>query len=329
MSFQYTGIYWLKNGSEFRFPEMSEYIACVRESMKQPLQAPEFAAAGEGEKLAAASKVFQDNPWKLRRQFNQGLEQIQQDFTAAELVSYGSYRNLYGLCLFAVRAVLGPGIDPMIYTAKFVYNANAVCYLNKVWIYISDYFFRDMITDRDIDMFCEEELVALVGHELGHAACRHTMLKMAGGTAGAINYEYSADRAGLLACTKYLMDKNPGLSYREAAEKAVIYMVSMLKKIDAAVKAVPKKDIVDWHVYNQTAFQNAQETVEGIFLAAVPANPYRAGSTHPIDIHRTRALVYFSESELFCRCLGLDPSAFPNLRSDKMLQNDMSGLLIG
>ena len=56
MSFQYTGIYWLKNDSKFCFPDMSEYIRNAREGMKRPLKAPEFAAAGDAITLANLKK---------------------------------------------------------------------------------------------------------------------------------------------------------------------------------------------------------------------------------------------------------------------------------
>lgn len=328
MYFSYSGTYWLNNQSEFRFSGMNDYICAVKKKMSESFYVPEYVAADERAMLTKVYAELKNNPWKMRRQFNDALEAIQNDCKGAEPVSYGSYRNLYELCVFAVRVILGEEVNPMIYTAPFVYNAFATCYLDKVWIYISEYFFKDIFTKTEIDMYCDEEIVALVGHELGHAACQHIMIKLSREQGTGINDEYSADRAGLIACAKYIMHKDPDISVEDATKKAVVYMASMLGKITIAVTALTKKKIVNWNEYNKIAFDNLKDKVENIFSANIPANPYNSSSTHPIDEHRIMALVYFSVSECYYRCIGLDPSNYSNLLSDKMLENDMSRLTI-
>ena len=135
-----------------------------------------------------------------------------------------------------------------------------------------------------------DEILFILGHELGHVALGHTWLNsLVGGMAGIpasfsaaviLNVaflswnrtcEYSADRAGLLACGK--------------PEKAV----SALVKLGAGGRAVDRYDMEE--IYRRIDAEDGQLLGD---LSEILA-------THPLLIHRIQELRQFAASEPYRR----------------------------
>jgi Zn-dependent protease with chaperone function len=136
----------------------------------------------------------------------------------------------------------------------------------------------------------EEEILFILGHELGHVALGHTWLNsLVGGMAGIpasfsaaviLNAaflwwnracEYSADRAGLLACGK--------------PEKAV----SALVKLGAGTRARARYNLEE--VYRRLDAEDDQLTGDLNEILA----------THPLLIHRIQELAKFAASDQYRR----------------------------
>ncbi len=139
----------------------------------------------------------------------------------------------------------------------------------------------------------EDELLFILGHELGHVALGHTWLNsLVGGMAGIpasfsaaviLNVaflswnracEYSADRAGLLACGK--------------PEKAI----SALVKLGAGRRALGRADLEE--VYRRL---DAEDDQLAGGLSEILA-------THPLLIHRIQELRKFAASQAYGRILA-------------------------
>jgi len=136
----------------------------------------------------------------------------------------------------------------------------------------------------------EDEILFILGHELGHVALGHTWLNsLVGGMAGipapfsaaaVLNItflswnracEYSADRAGLLACGK--------------PEKAI----SALVKLGAGMRGRGRYNLEE--VYRRLETEHDQVSGELNEILA----------THPLLIHRIKELRQFAASELYRR----------------------------
>ena len=96
-----------------------------------------------------------------------------------------------------------------------------------------------------------------------------------------------------------------------------IFCVVVLKM---GIAATNGRNKTDW----STAFDydKTREYLERIFDGASKLTV--STRSHPHTRHRIMAMVNFSQSQLFYRCLGLDPSQYQGLLTDKQLQTMMA-----
>ena len=311
MGFEYFGTNWLTDG--FTFPSLSDYIKDTKERLRQPLTIPAYATAGEAERIKRFSQLTQDNPYLQRAGFAELVRQGGEDWSDLRAIPYGEYPELYNVCVFASKILTGVSPIIFLYTAKtqgMLYNACALDYQDKVWIYLSDQLFQEH------GMLKAEELCYLVGHELGHAQCHHTTIR------STANYgsdkEYSADRAGMIVCAKWMLTHISGCQPEYAARQAALYGAATLLKLETAMANGPNK--TDWRTAMD--YEKLRQDMDGVFDGA--ARLSISTGSHPHTRHRVMAMINFSQSQLFYRCLGLDPADYSGLCSDEHLQRMMA-----
>lgn len=286
----------------FEFPTLAEYIKTTREHLQKPLVIPDYSAAGEQDYIPNVMEVIHKNPYALRDEYLGAVSAFQQMYQPGTVraVPYQEYPKMYQAALFMVGTAKEFGkLDLLIqiYQAaspEDVYQASAISYLDKGWIYVSEQFLKEPM------MLNEAELCFLLGHELGHIQCRHASINCLCENAKlGRETEYSADRAGLIFCMKWLMANAPLTSVPELAEKAVLSGACVLDKITKAVLS-PKK--VLWQDYDPKAMaQKIERWNDG-------TDPLGQDfQTHPHDSRRILAMLDFSRSRLFYQCLGLEP----------------------
>ena len=311
MGFEYFGTNWLTDG--FTFPSLCDYIKDTKERLRQPLTIPAYATAGEAERIKRFSQLTQDNPYLQRAGFAEVVRQGGEDWSDLRAIPYGEYPELYNVCVFASKILTGVSPIIFLYTAKtlgMLYNACALDYQDKVWIYLSDQLFQEH------GMLKAEELCYLVGHELGHAQCHHTTIR------STANYgsdkEYSADRAGMIVCAKWMLTYISGCQPEYAARQAALYGAATLLKLETAMANGPNK--TDWRTAMD--YEKLRQDMDGVFDGA--ARLSISTGSHPHTRHRVMAMINFSQSQLFYRCLGLDPADYSGLCSDEHLQRMMA-----
>lgn len=315
MDFEYQGKTYLRGG--FRFPGLYEYMEEAKKKLSQPLRVPMYATAGESDRMAAISEKAKKDPYLNRAVFNQLVQNYDKTFSNVHIVSYNENERLYRICLF-VTGQLTEQV-PMIFlystdTEGYVYNAFALDHQDKVWIYVSSQFFREH------GMLQDPELCYLIGHELGHAQCHHSTITNT--ASGSSDMEYSADRAGLIACAQWLRKQDPELPMEQAAQQAVLYAAACLQKLANA--STSERGTVKWTEFD---YDSIQDTIRGIFKGA--SKMTASVGTHPHTRHRIMAMIHFSQSQLFYRCMNEDPRKYEGLLSDQHLQNIMQYQLIG
>ena len=311
MGFEYFGTNWLTDG--FTFPSLSDYIKDTKERLRQPLTIPAYATAGEAERIKRFSQLTQDNPYLQRAGFAEVVRQGGEDWSDLRAIPYGEYPELYNVCVFASKILTGVSPIIFLYTAKtlgMLYNACALDYQDKVWIYLSDQLFQEH------GMLKAEELCYLVGHELGHAQCHHTTIR------STANYgsdkEYSADRAGMIVCAKWMLTHISGCQPEYAARQAALYGAATLLELETAMANGPNK--TDWRTAMD--YEKLRQDMDGVFDGA--ARLSISTGSHPHTRHRVMAMINFSQSQLFYRCLGLDPAGYSGLCSDEHLLRMMA-----
>ena len=294
MGFEYFGTNWLTDG--FTFPSLSDYIKDTKERLRQPLTIPAYATAGEAERIKRFSQLTQDNPYLQRAGFAEVVRQGGEDWSDLRAIPYGEYPELYNVCVFASKILTGVSPIIFLYTAKtlgMLYNACALDYQDKVWIYLSDQLFQEH------GMLKAEELCYLVGHELGHAQCHHTTIR------STANYgsdkEYSADRAGMIVCAKWMLTHISGCQPEYAARQAALYGAATLLKLETAMANGPNK--TDWRTAMD--YEKLRQDMDGVFDGA--ARLSISTGSHPHTRHRVMAMINFSQSQLFYRCWASIP----------------------
>ena len=311
MGFEYFGTNWLTDG--FTFPSLSDYIKDTKERLRQPLTIPAYATAGEAERIKRFSQLTQDNPYLQRAGFAEVVRQGGEDWSDLRAIPYGEYPELYNVCVFASKILTGVSPIIFLYTAKtlgMLYNACALDYQDKVWIYLSDQLFQEH------GMLKAEELCYLVGHELGHAQCHHTTIRSTADYGS--DKEYSADRAGMIVCAKWMLTHISGCPPEYAARQAALYGAATLLKLETAMANGPNK--TDWRTAMD--YEKLRQDMDGVFDGA--ARLSISTGSHPHTRHRVMAMINFSQSQLFYRCLGLDPADYSGLCSDEHLQRMMA-----
>lgn len=311
MGFEYFGTNWLTDG--FTFPSLSDYIKDTKERLRQPLTIPAYATAGEAERIKHFSQLTQDNPYLQRAGFAEVVRQGGEDWSDLRAIPYGEYPELYNVCVFASKILTGVSPIIFLYTAKtlgMLYNACALDYQDKVWIYLSDQLFQEH------GMLKAEELCYLVGHELGHAQCHHTTIRSTADYGS--DKEYSADRAGMIVCAKWMLTHISGCQPEYAARQAALYGAATLLKLETAMANGPNK--TDWRTAMD--YEKLRQDMDGVFDGA--ARLSISTGSHPHTRHRVMAMINFSQSQLFYRCLGLDPADYSGLCSDEHLQRMMA-----
>lgn len=313
MQYKFSGTNWLKGEKSFEFPGLFDYVQETKRKLSEPLKIPEYATAQEEEWIKAISEKAKDNPYLNRTEYAEAAKR--KDISDLRTISYGEYPSLYNICMFASQQLAG--VNPVIfmYSSKktgSAYNASALDYMDRVWIYISDQFVKERGMMRD------EELCFLIGHELGHAQCHHSTIASSGKDSS--DAEYSADRAGMIVCTKWLMANNPDLAVEEAIKKAMLYGTSALVKI-----GIGHSNGLNNTSWDSFSYDDIQSMIDSIFDDASKHTLSRG--THPKNIHRIMAMDYFSESELLYRCLGLDTQQYRHLSTDAQLNKSMAHIL--
>ena len=311
MGFEYFGTNWLTDG--FTFPSLSDYIKDTKERLRQPLTIPAYATAGEAERIKRFSQLTQDNPYLQRAGFAEVVRQGGEDWSDLRAIPYGEYPELYNVCVFASKILTGVSPIIFLYTAKtlgMLYNACALDYQDKVWIYLSDQLFQEH------GMLKAEELCYLVGHELGHAQCHPTTIRSTADYGS--DKEYSADRAGMIVCAKWMLTHISGCQPEYAARQAALYGAATLLKLETAMANGPNK--TDWRTVMD--YEKLRQDMDGVFDGA--ARLSISTGSHPHTRHRVMAMINFSQSQLFYRCLGLDPADYSGLCSDEHLQRMMA-----
>ncbi len=309
--FEYYGTNWLKEG--FVFPGLYDYIEETKERLRQPLSVPEYATAGEAERIRRFSEKAKENPYLQRAGFAEAARQLKTGMGDVRSIPFGEYPLLYNVCVFASKTLTGVPPITNLYTSggdELRYNAFALDYQDKVWIYISDQFFKEH------GMLKVEELCFIVGHELGHTQCHHSTL--GSDSSYGSDKEYSADRAGMIVCARWMLEHLPGCAPEYAASRAALYGVSSLLKLELAGKNWP--DRTDWS--RAVDYEELQSAMDRLFDNASKLTV--SSGSHPHDRHRAMAMINFSQSQLFYRCLGFDPGEYPGLLSDAVLGRFMS-----
>lgn len=316
MELKYHGTQWLKEG--FVYSSLYDYIEKTKQELTKPLHAPEYAAAREEERLRSVSEKVQTNPYQSRAAFSELIKRETASYENVRPLSYRENMLLYDICVFAVKRMMN--LNPIIFLYKAnnvgkMYNAFASDYQDKVWIYISEQFFLEE------QMLREEELCFLVGHELGHAQCHHIYISNVNRSSTSDD-EYSADRAGLIACAEWIRRMHPEYTAEQAARLAVLYSATMLQKLSIGMQNGPGK--TKWSEFDYGAMENSiQEVFDGASKLSV------SEGTHPHTRHRIMAMILFSQSQLFYRCLKVDTAGMEGLYSDQQLNTVMSYQLVG
>lgn len=316
MEYKYYGTRWLKEG--FSFPSLAEYIMQKKNELSAPLKVPEYAAYDEQQRVDQVSEKRIADPYLHRAEFHQRLIEISQIYGETGTLTYQENPYLYDICVFVVDQLMHT--VPMIcmyeqtLESGLMFNAAAVAYQDQVKLYVSKQLFREN------GMFCKEELCYLIGHEVGHAHCHHTYVHLEA-DAKTSNYEYSADRAGILASTAWILREHPEYSVDAAARLAVLYGASTLLKLGVAAANGP--GCTDWEKFDYEALQTA---IDSIFRGA--SELHISTTTHPHDRHRIMAMVHFSQSQLLYRCLGVPMTTTDELYSDKHLAVAMAHYLV-
>lgn len=308
MDFHFTGKYVLKNG--FRAPSLKTYVEDTYKKLGQKLQVPAYATAGEQQRIEAVTEKLAKKPFAGRVVFNE----FAKNWADLTPVSYGRYPLLYDIC-FHAQKVLGSAV-PVLYVfdgyadAANAYQAMAVDYMDRFYLYMSN---RLLLEN---DMSSPEELCFILGHELGHAQCHHSTLRLLTKSSGGSNAEYSADRAGLLVAAEWLQDQHPDWPLDKLGREAVLAAATILDKLGVGFQAVQKNKPVDWAAYDAQA---VRQRFEAYF--ADPTKLKRYFGSHPSDEHRAVAMHRFACSEMFCRLMGREPG--PGMYSDALLEEVM------
>lgn len=314
--FNYQGI--MQGVPNFSFPSLATYVQDIREQLQVPLIIPEYAVAGEQEHAQKVSEILREDPYRLRAKISEAIKGFDASFQPNTLrpVPYGEYPELYKAAMFTVRVsrqFANMDVSIQIYREKsrdFKFQAMAIGYLNKSWLFISERFFMHP----NKEMFDNPEVCFLLGHELGHAQCRHTTIKKLASVELGRNVEYSADRAGLIVCAKRMLEAHPSEDPAKAIDRAVLACIATLRKITLAYQ-----DFVDWKSFD---YDDLAKQLKA--WRASPSSLGEDGATHPLDERRGLAMSYFSQSEMFWRLMGLEPGA--GLLSDAHLNDLMNTL---
>lgn len=312
MDFTYSGKAYIRKG--FHYPTLADYITDKKVQLTLPLTVPVWATAGEAEMIPQLSEKVKENPYLRRASFNEGLRNLYKNFSSISPVSYEDNPQLYEICLFATETLTQQKPLVFVYDCgkliHYLYNAFATDYQDKVFIHLSQQFFKES------GMLTPEELCYLVGHELGHAQCHHSTLAMELQN-DTSDQEYSADRAGLMVTTAWIRKHDPHCTMAAAARQAAVYGASSLHKLTVALRNGPGK--TNWSEYD---YAPARKHVDRIFDGA--SKLVASNRSHPHDQHRIMAMVLFGRSQLFYRCMGVeDLTPYPNLLDDEMLHDLM------
>ena len=304
--------------NNFSFPSLTSYVVETRKRLQSPLQIPEYAVAGEEVLAPRASAQMKGDPYLLRRAVFQAQEGQNAKFRPNTLrpIPFEQYPKLYRAAQFTMEAAKEfADLDVMIQIYQtdepaYVHQAMAFAFLSKAWLYISEHCFFDR------EMFEISEICYLLGHALGHAQCCHTTLELLTGVSLGKNVEYSADRAGMIVCAKWLHSQ--GCSADELPSKALISCTAALDKLMTA----DSQETINLHAYDYDALKQRLDE----WISAPTSLPRDRSTTHPNLARRALALYYFGQSEMFYRCLALTREK-RHLCDDKQLQTLMNTLL--
>ncbi|MBE6658241.1 MAG: hypothetical protein E7604_07340 [Ruminococcaceae bacterium] len=315
MEHQFHGTRWLKEG--FAFPSLTEYITQKKQELSAPLTVPEYAASWERIKIDQISDKLKTDPYLNRALFHEGIKHLMQSIGKTQALRYRENPLLYDVCTFVVGQLIHGIPMILLYEAPAdsgnLYNASVLSYQEQIFIFVSAQFFREF------GMLNEEELCFMIAHEVGHAHCHHTHMNLETDEKTS-DYEYSADRAGVLACTALILKKHPDYTVEEAARQAVLYASSTLTKLYIAVKNGP--GCTDWSGFD---YDEMQSIIDSIYDHASQYTVSR--ESHPHTPHRIMAMDHFRNSHMLYRCLGLPIPHTDGLNSDEQLAKYMAFIM--
>lgn len=282
--------YGYKTLKEFK----NEYI----KEAEQSIIVPEYSTnKGFDTKIANLMKDnFKSNPTKMFIKMNGYLRSVVRDDWEIKIINYQEERETYLATLAAIDA-LGIKYIPTIYSYKtknlgMMLNSCALGYGNNINIFLSYYLFNKVLSG-------SKEKEFIIGHELGHNQSNSTAPHIVGVSESleASRYgEYTADRAGLLACKDV-----------EVATRALL-------KVSTAEKVSEEK----FREVAHSMVENAESNL---------SNLSGDNSTHPCLERRVAAMKAFASSQMYARLTGATVDA--SMPSDEALEQRLVKIIKG
>lgn len=282
--------YGYKTLKEFK----AEYIKEAEES----IIVPEYSTnkVFDSKVVALMKDKFQSDPTKMFIKMNEYLRSVVRDDWEIKIINYQEERETY-LATMSSVAALNIKYIPTIYSYKaksigMKLNSCALGYGNNINIFLSYDLFRFILSD-----IREKEFI--IGHELGHNQNNSTAVHIVGigESLDVSRYgEYTADRAGLLACKDI-----------EAATRALL-------KVSTAEKVSEEK----FREVAHSMVENAEQNI---------ANLTSDKSTHPCLERRVAAMKAFASSQMYARLTG--KSVESSMLSDEALEKNLARIIKG
>lgn len=299
------------------YPGILEFKDQFLKRLAEQIKAPEYALGAERELAELLERTLKECPEQLLKSVNGYVGSIKKEFEHAELLSYSEDKALYLSTLKAVRT-LGIKVIPSIYiyspTAEqlgYIYQAMATGFCGSLNVFYSDIFTKEK-------MLTMGEKAFIIGHELGHNQCNH-MFEHGIGGGGEVSlhlqrlHEYSADRAGLLACGS-LNDACSALLKVDFAAEALSH------RIESREKVLPDDMTPVWKDYEERVGKHLTDIIESVEETCKTVEP-DTGS-HPNCYRRLCAMKFFYHSQLYRR-LSKTPQSSSDI-SDIELQSAMN-----
>lgn len=216
----------------------SDYVKRRIASITQEMTSPPYAVEGEEARTKALNEFVKKDPYGYYEKINTMADSLLTDRQCQPVTRLSDpvFYDVMGDCCAALGFKNTVGY---VYTPKAFenpYNAMATGYLDMTWVMVSKSFLEgNLLTDL--------ELAALIGHELGHTAARHSSFACMGADIkGDENrrQEYTADRAGLMAALWRAERLYPDLDAKGLADKALEASVDLQRKLELLFATHPK-----------------------------------------------------------------------------------------
>lgn len=259
----------------YGYKSLKDFKAEYIKETEQSIIVPEYSANRAFDTKIAYSMTerFKSDPTKMFIKMNEYLRSVVRDDWELKIINYQEERETYLATLKAVEA-LNIKYIPTVYSYKaknlgMKLNSCALGYGNNINIFLSFDLFKGILTD-----IWEKEFI--IGHELGHNQNNSTSIHILGlnVTPDISRFgEYTADRAGLLACRDV-----------EAATRALL--------------KVSTTEETSEEVFREAAQSMVADAEKKVFM--LPGDK----STHPCLERRVAAMKVFASSQMYARLTG-------------------------